>query len=171
MKSDSEDSSTDSKGPWDPERAKRKHKETKRLLKTLQKDLALKLQQATSGTKRARQTTGTTPKLRDSEPQRSRSRSRSPPRGATHRRNRSRSSEQSSRPSHRHRSHSRSPHDGPPEIQLRAPVTCAGHQDATIPPRSSRPNRSPPKTTPFTSQQNQYARSYTTTAQDRSHNR
>ena len=41
------------------------------------------------------------------------------------------------------------------------------------PPRSSRPNRSPPRTTPFTvsSQPNQYAKAYTTTAQDRSHNR
>lgn len=174
MKSDSEDSSTDSKGPWDPERAKRKHKETKRLLKAFQKDLALKLQQAASGTKRARQTMETTPKLKDTEPQRNRSRSRSPPRGATHRRTRSRSPEQSSRPLHRHRSHSRSPpRRSPPKSSHERRSPARDTKTRRSPPRSSRLNRSPPKTTPFTvsSQQNQYAKSYTTTAQDRSHNR
>jgi hypothetical protein len=167
MMAESDQSSTSSTGPWDPDSAKKKHQETKRLLKALQKDFILQQQQAASGTKRARITTDTTHRSNDTVPQRIRSRSRSPVQRAIHRSTRSRSPQPSSRRSQRQRSHSRSPQKSSHERQ--SPVRDT--KTRRSPPRSTQAARSPPRSTPFTSQRNQYARTYNTTAQDRSHNR
>ena len=172
MMSETDDSSTDSKETWDPERAKKKRQELKRLLKIWQKTQVPYTPQQQLTTDR-----GTVATSRGTEPHRSRS--KSPPRKMTPRHIRSRSPPRHKRtrsnsPPRRSRSpprpESRDHRSPPTASQDERPPTKGTTMRRSSPP-SHKTRRSPPRSTPFTSTPNQYAKSYTTTAQDRSHQR
>ena len=172
VKSDTDDSSTDSKQPWDPERAKRKHMKTKKLLKELRRTQATFLSQQSQAMDKGTRNTSKDMEVR-------RSRSKSPTRSGPPRYPRSRSPprikrERSSSPTRQSRSPpratSRSHRSAPPSSQEERPPT-KGTTARRSPPSSHRTRHSPPRSTPFTSQTNQYAKSYFTTAQGRSHQR